>query len=410
VDLNDLLKDSAGYFRHLAQEKGIALNYQLPKGGINIFIDAARINQVISNLINNAIKFTEQNGKIKIEAKILENKVRVSVIDTGIGIAKQDIPKLFNKFVQLPQVAGMEDKGIGLGLSITKELIEAHGGEVWVDSKLGLGSKFYFTLPLFYKIRVVNRKIKKRINNLLAKFMSVYLINILIVNYEEFSERVSIENKNLIKALRLIIENSFKELYPLHEEKLHIVLTDSQRGEYNIIFPETEKKKADSFIKSLRSHIHDHLLKNKTKEVFINLGVMVFPVGVKPSPPRHFFANLHIIKINIGSEKRRFKRITYNADIEIVSPKDKGGAAQTLDVSKGGLCFVSERALETDAEVNIRLVLRKRTRPIHATARVAWVKKVERLPGDTDYKYKVGLEFLGLKDKDKKIISKELRL
>ncbi len=160
ICLNDLLRDSSEFFGKLALEKGITLEYDLPKTEVNIFIDTERINQVISNLISNAIKFTENGGRIKVELKVLEAKVRVGVIDTGIGIASSDLPKLFDKFVQVSKVPGIEKKGLGLGLSIAKELIERHGGEVWVESKLGVGSKFYFTLPRFYTLKVLDKQLR----------------------------------------------------------------------------------------------------------------------------------------------------------------------------------------------------------------------------------------------------------
>ncbi len=147
VDINNLIKESSDFFKKRAKEKQINLNYALPEKRLNLTVDAEKINQVVSNLIDNAIKFTEQDGQIKVEVKPFRKKVRVGVIDTGIGIAKKDLSRLFDKFVQVsPRGSGGVRKGIGLGLAIAKELVEAHGGQMWVESKLGVGSKFYFTL------------------------------------------------------------------------------------------------------------------------------------------------------------------------------------------------------------------------------------------------------------------------
>lgn len=106
-----LLEESAGFFEKAAAEKEISLDYTFPKNQVNIFIDAERINQVVSNLINNAIKFTEQGGKIRVEVKVMENKVRVGVTDTGIGISKQDLNKLFHKFTQVSKSAEAPRQG-----------------------------------------------------------------------------------------------------------------------------------------------------------------------------------------------------------------------------------------------------------------------------------------------------------
>ena len=152
VDVVDLIKDSASFFTELAAEKNISLKYSYPKDPVNIFIDVDRIRQVISNLVSNAIKFTMDGGKIKVEVRILEAKVRIGVIDSGIGISKADLPSIFNKFTQVSKLPGVENRGVGLGLSISKKLVERHKGEIWVESKVGVGSRFYFTLRRFYTL------------------------------------------------------------------------------------------------------------------------------------------------------------------------------------------------------------------------------------------------------------------
>lgn len=112
VNLNDLLRDSSDFFKKMAEDKGISLDYYLPRKQVNIFMDVERINQVISNLIDNAIKFTEQDGKVMVEVKVSENRVRIGVIDTDIGMARQDLPRLFNKFVQASKVSQRQKKGL----------------------------------------------------------------------------------------------------------------------------------------------------------------------------------------------------------------------------------------------------------------------------------------------------------
>jgi len=101
INLNDLIEESADFFKGIAKDRGIDLSYKVPNKQVNIFIDCDRVNQIIFNLIDNAIKFTEDQGKIRIEIKILETKVRIGVIDTGIGVTKAGMNELFNKFVQV---------------------------------------------------------------------------------------------------------------------------------------------------------------------------------------------------------------------------------------------------------------------------------------------------------------------
>jgi len=132
----------------LAKKKDIDLVFNmLPKPPI-ILADEKRLSQVLGNLITNAIKFTDK-GSVTINVKLFNNKVQVDVIDTGTGIKKEDIPKLFTKFFQVQEAATRKTKGTGLGLAISKSIIEAHKGRIWASSKgLGKGSTFSFSLPV----------------------------------------------------------------------------------------------------------------------------------------------------------------------------------------------------------------------------------------------------------------------
>lgn len=113
-----------------------------------VSVDHDRLLQVVANLVGNARKFTPSGGTISLAAQQDQTRVTVSVTDTGIGIAEQDRPKLFQKFSQLDQGKA----GLGLGLYIAKSIVEAHGGTMWVDSTVGQGSSFRFTLPLVPRI------------------------------------------------------------------------------------------------------------------------------------------------------------------------------------------------------------------------------------------------------------------
>ena len=111
-------------------------------------IDAGRIAQVLTNLLSNAIKFSPPGGRIDVIVEPIDGEVQVSVRDRGEGIAPQDLAKLFRKFSQIDSSATRKAGGAGLGLVICKGIIERHGGQLWVESALGEGSTFFFTLPL----------------------------------------------------------------------------------------------------------------------------------------------------------------------------------------------------------------------------------------------------------------------
>jgi PAS domain S-box-containing protein len=132
----------------VAAKKGIELDVDMPQSLPDVFIDPGRIKQVLYNLIANAIKFTPRGGTVRVSARADAKHVVVLVADTGVGIAKEDLPRLFREFEQLPQPNGARPEGTGLGLALTRRLVELHGGKVAVESELGKGSTFSVYLPL----------------------------------------------------------------------------------------------------------------------------------------------------------------------------------------------------------------------------------------------------------------------
>ncbi len=131
----------------LAEQKSLTLCNEVPSDLPEVTADGQRIGQVLLNLVNNAIKFTPE-GTIRLRACLQADALRVEVIDTGIGIALEDLARLFRPFTQVDMSSTRRAGGTGLGLSISKALVEAHGGQIGVESEFGKGSTFWFTLPL----------------------------------------------------------------------------------------------------------------------------------------------------------------------------------------------------------------------------------------------------------------------
>ncbi len=132
-----------------AKSKGITIQKRVPEGLPQVVFDPSRISQVLTNLIGNAIKFTPKQGRVIVEAKRRadEEVIEVTVQDTGIGIAKEDLPKLFNKFQQVGERMASDIGGTGLGLAIAKEIIDLHRGRIWAESEAKQGARFIFTVP-----------------------------------------------------------------------------------------------------------------------------------------------------------------------------------------------------------------------------------------------------------------------
>lgn len=145
VDVGLLLLDAFEAVSLLATSKSLTLENNLPAELPLVSADARRIHQVLVNLLGNAIKFTPQNGTITVRAAHTGGTVVFSVADTGPGILEADLPHLFERLWQSKSTTGM---GTGLGLFIVKGIVESHGGKVWVESKVGQGSTFFFSLPV----------------------------------------------------------------------------------------------------------------------------------------------------------------------------------------------------------------------------------------------------------------------
>ena len=131
-----------------AREKQISISSELPSSLPSVFIDKDRIRQVLHNLLDNAFHYTPAGGRIKIGASsVSPGWVTMLVSDSGIGISSEDLPNIFNHFYKADKSRQRGHGGSGIGLAIVKQLVEAHGGKAWVESEVGKGTTFHFTLP-----------------------------------------------------------------------------------------------------------------------------------------------------------------------------------------------------------------------------------------------------------------------
>jgi signal transduction histidine kinase len=147
VPLQEVLREQCHVFELQARERGLELRFDYPSEPVEVLADAQRLRQVIGNLVSNALKFTDQ-GSVALVAERLDGHVRITVHDTGIGIAPEDLPNLFRPFRLLASSRGNNREGTGLGLAISHSLVHAMGGEMGVSSEPGRGSRFWFTLPV----------------------------------------------------------------------------------------------------------------------------------------------------------------------------------------------------------------------------------------------------------------------
>jgi signal transduction histidine kinase len=147
-ELEAALEAVQATIRPLADKKQLTIVTRLAPHLPRLYADEGRFRQVLYNLLSNAVKFTPERGRIETHVRLVGEAVEIMVADTGIGIAPENQERIFRQFQQVDSSSTRRHEGTGLGLALTQQLLELQGGSIWVESALGEGSRFYFTLPL----------------------------------------------------------------------------------------------------------------------------------------------------------------------------------------------------------------------------------------------------------------------
>jgi len=149
LSASQLVQSCVETTQRVANEKHLRVSINLPQSLPDVAADRRRVAEVLQNLLDNAIQYTPSGGEIVVSASAGGQEVTFTVSDTGIGIPQVDRPRIFGRFYRVDVARSREVGGTGLGLSIAKHLVEAHGGRIWVESEVGRGSQFHFTVPVF---------------------------------------------------------------------------------------------------------------------------------------------------------------------------------------------------------------------------------------------------------------------
>jgi signal transduction histidine kinase len=259
VNLIALAKDTCSFFSPQTKNKELEIKFDASCQEIKVFIDKDKIRQVFTNLINNAFKFT-QKGFIKVSIAEKEKTVECAVADTGKGIGKEDLSKIFNKFYQTESNILPKEQGTGLGLSIAKGIVEAHGGKIGVESQVDKGTKFSFILPKYTPIQMFKQTLEKNLKK--ADKENTFLSLIVLNSKEKDFFHLAKDTETLIK------ETVYRKKDFVFGSKSTIF----------IMLPETNKK--DAFIvknrieKTLVNFFSEKKLKDRVK---INYQVTNFP-------------------------------------------------------------------------------------------------------------------------------------
>ena len=143
---SELIASAVATVKPLAVRKSITIENAVPEA-VDLFADAGKTRQILLNLLSNAIKFTPEGGRVNVTCDARADHVVITVEDSGIGISKEDLARLFHEFQQVGDARDRSQEGTGLGLALVKKLVELHGGSVWVESEVGRGSRFHVALP-----------------------------------------------------------------------------------------------------------------------------------------------------------------------------------------------------------------------------------------------------------------------
>ncbi len=280
LDLNKLIKEIFNEMYMSAKNKKITLEIDLYPNLPEAYADPDRITQVIVNLINNAIKYTPQEGKITIATRQSDQRfLEISVIDTGIGIKVSDYDRIFNKFQQIDYQMNRRIEGVGLGLVISKGLVEAHGGRIWFDSEFGKGSKFIFSLPLYQQNVSFENYLAEELQSSQKEKGFLSLIVLTIQGIKENKELFN----NLERLIRQIVFGSHDIVVPYIPET-----TDAPKDTVThkgidkeigfTILARTDKRGATSIAKRVKKNILEHkFLGNKIK-LNVRVGIATYPV------------------------------------------------------------------------------------------------------------------------------------
>ena len=245
----------------------------VPDVPINIYIDSDKIIQVMDNLIANAVKFTPKEGKISVELKDRNDQIEISISDTGIGIAKENLPKVFNKFQQFSRTEGAGYKGTGLGLAIVKELVKMHKGEIKVKSEFNRGSKFTFSLPKMEAIEVFKESINNKMKEADDKNVPLSFLVIYIVGFTELQEKLGADKAH---DLRKDIEKQVRGSLRRAEDAVF-----NYEDTIIVLLPNCNKGGASSVRERLQATLDDYLVREKiTDKVTVQCDNITYPDGI----------------------------------------------------------------------------------------------------------------------------------
>lgn len=272
TDIRPIVKSVKRMEDDSATAKSIELSLEIGDDIKDVFIDTHKIKEVLSRLIDNAIKFTKAGGKIIIKAEDIDDVLHLSVIDNGVGIPPENVGKIFEKFEKLNLVPVSGVASIGIGLAIVKEYVELHGGKVTVESEVDKGSTFTVMLPRFYEDKYLSEYLKDQLKILESRKESMAVFGFLINDYKKL---VRVKGRQFIDDLldklkhdiKLCVEKPILEMISVFRkgELLVFIVCDDKESKHNL-----------ELFRNLAIDTENSFAENKEK-VKLSVSVVNFP-------------------------------------------------------------------------------------------------------------------------------------
>ena len=236
IEARPLIEQVLQSMEPLTSEKRLRVDLRIPDGPFGVYADLDKILQVLTNLVSNAVRFTPEGGQVTVDIQELDNEIQFLIEDTGIGIEPENLPKLFQKFQQFQaSVGGRAFKGTGLGLAISKRLVELHGGRIWAESRVGAGSRFFFTLPKYHVEEVVVASLKTGVEQAKQRQSHFSIIMLAIREFNELKARYDLEGvAQLLKAVERLVQETIRR-------RSGDVIVRWQHGDMIVILAEVDK-------------------------------------------------------------------------------------------------------------------------------------------------------------------------
>jgi len=269
VGLKRVVKQIVVSFKTRVKQKRLQMKTDLPMREIDVYVDEEKIVQVFRNLIENAIKFVEE-GYIEVSVTEKKDMVECAVKDTGAGLSKDQIERAFDRFQQFGRVDGAGEKGTGIGLAITREIVEMHHGRMWVESRPGRGSSFIFTLPKYTSEQVFKEHVSTAVEEALFWDSKMSLVVVAV-------EDLNGGRKELLgKKIDLILNGIEAALRGSLRRKGDGAFRNS--GDVMVILADCDRQQVINVKKRLELVLKDHLIRERLdKRIAMNFSCATFP-------------------------------------------------------------------------------------------------------------------------------------